>query len=311
MFGRWWGVDCAVGRRHIGIRSFGSGTKRICLELRSGAQRIRLERRLGLGRRGRTGDDQLVAHHDRRTRQDRFPGDRRRLHGGASERQIKITVLENEAFKTKLSATTPDAIPDLFQSWGGGTMAAQADAGLLKDITADIASWKDTINPGALGIYSYNGKQYGVPWDMGMIGFWYNKKAFTDAGITAAPATWDAYLDAVKKLKASGIAPLAIAGKDKWPSMHLWTYLVLRTAGGQALSEMIKSGKWTTDACTKAGQAVVALNALDPYQPGYKSAVYNDEAASVGNGKAAMELMGQWAPSVAEGPERRQEGPRR
>ena len=55
-------------------------------------------------------------------------------------------------------------------------MAAQADAGLLKDITADISSWKDTINPGALSIYSYNGKQYGVPWDMGMIGFWYNKK---------------------------------------------------------------------------------------------------------------------------------------
>jgi raffinose/stachyose/melibiose transport system substrate-binding protein len=211
---------------------------------------------------------------------------------------IKITVLENEAFKTKLSATTADAYPDLFQSWGGGIMAAQADAGLLKDITADLASWKDTINPGALSIYSYNGKQYGVPWDMGMIGFWYNKKAFTDAGITAVPATWDAYLDAVKKLKASGIAPLAIAGKDKWPSMHLWTYLLLRTAGGQALSEMIKSGKWTTEACTKAGQAVIALNALDPYQPGYKSAVYNDEAASVGNGKAAMELMGQWAPSV-------------
>src|SRR3954454_1391884 len=211
---------------------------------------------------------------------------------------IKITVLENEAFKTKLSATTADAYPDLFQSWGGGIMAAQADAGLLKDITADVAPWKDTINPGALSIYSYNGKQYGVPWDMGMIGFWYNKKAFADAGITAVPATWDAYLDAVKKLKASGIAPLAIAGKDKWPSMHLWTYLLLRTAGGQALSDMIKSGKWTTDACTKAGQAVVALNALDPYQPGYKSAVYNDEAASVGNGKAAMELMGQWAPSV-------------
>ena len=81
-------------------------------------------------------------------------------------------------------------------------MAAQADAGLLKDITADIASWKDTINPGALSIYQYNGKQYGVPWDMGMIGFWYNKEAFTKAGITAPPATWDDYLAAVTKLKA-------------------------------------------------------------------------------------------------------------
>ena len=72
--------------------------------------------------------------------------------------KINITVLENEAFKTKLSATPrPDAYPDLFQSWGGGTMAAQADAGLLQDITADVAPWKDTVNAGAMSIYQYNG----------------------------------------------------------------------------------------------------------------------------------------------------------
>ena len=213
--------------------------------------------------------------------------------------KINITVLENEAFKTKLATSIQSGdVPDLFQSWGGGTMAAQADAGMLKDITSDIASWKDTINPGALSIYAYNGKQYGVPWDMGMIGFWYNKDLFAKAGITAPPATWDEYLAAVKALKAAGIEPLAIAGKDKWPSMHLWTYLVLRNGGGQALADMIQSGNWNTDACIQAGKDVLDLNALDPYQAGYKSADYNAEAASVGNGKAAMELMGQWAPSV-------------
>ena len=211
---------------------------------------------------------------------------------------IKITVLENEAFKTKLSTTAAADYPDLFQSWGGGIMADQVEAGLLKDITADIADWKDTINPGAMSIYAYNGKQYGVPWDMGMIGFWYNKALFDRAGITAPPTTWDEYLAAVQKLKGAGIDPLAIAGKDKWPSMHLWTYLVLRTGGGEALSQMIQSKNWNTDACTKAGEEVQKLNALNPYQAGYKSADYNAEAAAVGNGKAAMELMGQWAPSV-------------
>jgi raffinose/stachyose/melibiose transport system substrate-binding protein len=212
---------------------------------------------------------------------------------------INITVLENEAFKTKLATSIQSGqVPDLFQSWGGGIMAAQADAGALKDITSDISSWKDTINPGALSIYAYNGKQYGVPWDMGMIGFWYNKDAFSKAGITAPPATWDDFLSDIQKLKSSGIAPLAIAGKDEWPSMHLWTYLVLRTGGGANLAQMIQSKNWNTDACTQAGTAVQALNALAPYQAGYKSAVYNDEAAAVGNGKAAMELMGQWAPSV-------------
>ena len=87
-----------------------------------------------------------------------------------------------------------------------------------------------------MSIYQYNGKQYGIPWDMGMIGFWYNKDLFAQAGITAPPTTWDDYLAAVKKLKDAGITPLAIAGKDKWPSMHLWTYLVLRNGGGDALA---------------------------------------------------------------------------
>src|SRR6476469_11195823 len=133
---------------------------------------------------------------------------------------------------------------------------------------------------------------------MGLIGSWDKTDLFQKAGITAPPKTWDEYIAAVQKLKAAGVAPLAIAGKDKWPSMHLWTYLVLRSGGGDALSKMIQTGDWNTDACINAGKAVEALNALDPYQKGYASAVYNDEAAAVGNGKAAMELMGQWAPSV-------------
>ena len=212
---------------------------------------------------------------------------------------IKITILENEAFKTKLQTSLQSGdIPDLFQSWGGGTMAAQADAGDLKDITSDVSSWANTVNPGALSIYSYKGKQYGIPWDMGMIGVWYNKALFTKAGIAAPPATWADFLTDVSKLKTAGIVPLAIAGKDKWPSMHLWTYLVLRIGGGANLQQMVQSGNWNTDACTKAGDQVVALNALNPYQPGFKGATYDNEAAAVGNGKAAMEVMGQWAPSV-------------
>ncbi|MGZ8438197.1 MAG: ABC transporter substrate-binding protein, partial [Candidatus Limnocylindrales bacterium] len=215
--------------------------------------------------------------------------------------KINITILENEAFKTKLATSLQSGeVPDLFQSWGGGIMAAQADAGVLKDITSDIASWKDTINPGALGIYSYKGVQYGVPWDMGMIGVWYNKALFTKAGIAAPPTTWDEFLADVGKLKDNKITPLAIAGKDKWPSMHLWTYLTLRIGGGDNLAQMVQTGNWNTDACTAAGDQVLKLNALEPYQAGFKAADYNAEAAAVGNGKAAMEVMGQWAPSVQQ-----------
>jgi raffinose/stachyose/melibiose transport system substrate-binding protein len=215
---------------------------------------------------------------------------------------INITVLENEAFKTKLTTTMQSGTaPDLFQSWGGGTMAAQAEAGMLQDITAAVAPWKDEINAGAMSIYQYNGKQYGIPWDLGMIGFWYNKALFTKAGIDATPTTWDEFLTDVDKLKAAKIVPYALAGKDKWPGMHLWTYLVLRNGGGDELQKMIQSGDWNTDACKAGGSAVVDLVNKNPFQPGFLGAVYDKgEAAAMGNGEAAMELMGQWAPAVEQ-----------
>lgn len=213
---------------------------------------------------------------------------------------IKITVLENEAFKSKLQTDLQSGkVPDLFQSWGGGTMAAQADAGLLKDITADVASWKSELNAGALSVYQYKGKQYGIPWDMGMIGVFYNKALFTQAGISAPPTTWDEFLTDVDKLKTANIVPYALAGKDKWPGMHLWTYLALRSGGGAALADMIQSKDWNKPACIAGGTEVLKLVAKNPFQPGFLSAAYDKgEAATMGNGQAAMELMGQWAPSV-------------
>jgi raffinose/stachyose/melibiose transport system substrate-binding protein len=213
---------------------------------------------------------------------------------------IKITVLENEAFKSKLQTEMQSGkVPDLFQSWGGGTMAAQAEAGLLKDITGDIASWKSELNAGALSVYQYKGKQYGIPWDMGMIGFFYNKALFTQAGISAPPTTWDELLTDVDKLKTASIVPYSLAGKDKWPGMHLWTYLALRSGGGAALADMIQTKDWNKPACIAGGTEVLKLVAKSPFQPGFLSATYDKgEAATMGNGQAAMELMGQWAPSV-------------
>jgi len=215
---------------------------------------------------------------------------------------IKLTVLENEAFKAKLATDLAGGnVPDLFQSWGGGGMAEQVDAGLLKDITADVASWKDTINPGALGLYAQDGKQYGVPFDLGMVGFWYNKDQFTQAGITAPPTTWDDLLADVGKLKAAGITPIALGGKDKWPGMFWWAYLALRAGGKDAMQNAISTGDWSGPSFVTAGTELKKLIDLDPFQKGFLAAPWDGaggQAATMATGKAAMQLMGQWAPGT-------------
>ncbi|HSB02426.1 MAG TPA: extracellular solute-binding protein [Anaerolineales bacterium] len=217
---------------------------------------------------------------------------------------IEISVLENEAFKTKLTTVMQSGEPpDIFQSWGGGVMNEYANAGLLKDITADLdadgGAWRNTFAPGALGVYAYKGKNYGVPWDMGMIGFWYNKDLFKQAGIDAPPTTWTELLDDVKKLKEAGITPIALGEGDKWPGMHMWAYLVTRL-GGKANFEgaLLRTGSFTDAPFVEAGKKLQELIALEPFQDGFLGATYGDEATAMGNGKAAMELMGQWAPAV-------------
>ncbi len=216
---------------------------------------------------------------------------------------IEITVLENEAFKTKLTTVMQSGEPpDIFQSWGGGALNQQVEAGLLKDITADLdadSAWKDSFAPGALGVYSYQGKNYGVPWDMGMVGFWYNKALFEQAGIATPPATWTEFLDDVQKLKAAGITPISIGEGDKWPGMHFWNYLATRICG-QAKFEaaMARTGSFTDPCFVEAGKKLQELIALEPFQEGFLGATHDEMQATFGNGKAAMELSGQWAPSV-------------
>jgi len=215
---------------------------------------------------------------------------------------IEITWMENEAFKAKMTTVMQSGSPpDLFQSWGGGVMNEYAKAGLLKDITADLDKdgWRDTFSPGALGVYSFQGKNYGVPRDMGMVGFWYNKDLFAEAGIQEPPKTWTELLDDVKKLKAAGITPIAVGGKDKWPGAFWWEYLAVRIGGKAAFDAAYsRTGAFTDAPFVEAGKKLQELVALEPFQDGFLGATWGDEATLMGNGKAAMDLMGQWAPGA-------------
>ncbi|HTF08827.1 MAG TPA: extracellular solute-binding protein [Asanoa sp.] len=216
--------------------------------------------------------------------------------------KIAIQPLENEAFKTKLTtATQAGSPPDLFQSWGGGVLRQQVDAGLVKDITDDVQPWVGTLLPAAMQPYTIDGRIYGVPFDIGMVGFWYNKDLFEKAGVTAAPTTWAQLLEAVGKIKGAGTVPIALAGKEKWPGHYYWAYLAMRIGGLEALQRAAGDKNFDTPDFIAAGERLKELVDLQPFQKGFLGAEYGSpdgQAATMGNGGAAMELMGQWAPAV-------------
>src|SRR5580704_12524462 len=213
--------------------------------------------------------------------------------------KVEFKYLENEAFKAKLPTMlqADESRPDLFYSWGGGVMQAQDKAGFLKDITADVGPVEATMAPTAVDAFKVDGKVVGVPFEVGEVAFYYNKKLFEKAGVKAEEIkSWDDFLGAVKKLKAAGITPIVVGAGEKWPMHFYYSYLVMRIGGETALADAKagKDGGFKNATFVEAGKRLRELAALEPFQPGYISTKHTESAGMFGDGKAAMDLMGQW-----------------
>jgi len=75
-------------------------------------------------------------------------------------------------------------------SIGGGEMADQVKANPLMDIS-DVAKDEIASVVGSVAGWQVNGKTYGLPWSLGVVGFWCNKAFFTQAGIAPTLVTID------------------------------------------------------------------------------------------------------------------------
>ena len=190
----------------------------------------------------------------------------------------------------------------MFQSWGGGTLKEQVDAGLVQDISEDISPWIGDLNEAAVGIYQIDGKQYGIPFNLGMVGFWYNKALFEKAGIDAPPATWDEFLDGRRRAEGrrhhaarrrrEGQVARACSGGPTWRCA---------IAGKDAMAQAGEDGSFDSEGFVKAGEELKRLIDMEPFQEGLLAAPWDGaggEAATIANGSAAMHLMGQWAPAT-------------
>jgi len=215
---------------------------------------------------------------------------------------IDVVPTQNEQFPTKIPiALQSDDPPDLFQQWGGGQLNEQVKAGKVMDITAATKSWIGSLGGSAAG-WQVSGKQYGVPYNLGIVGFWYNKALFKKAGISAPPTTLAQFIADTKKLKAKGITPVAVGSKDKWPDAFWWDYLAVRYCSKGTMQKTGLTLSFADPCFTKAGVALKQIVDAKPFQNGYLGTPAQQGATSsaglIGNGKAAMELQGHWDPGV-------------
>ena len=71
---------------------------------------------------------------------------------------------------------------------------------------------QDDIGGGAMSLFQVDDAQYGLPYNFGLVGLWYNKDLFAQAGIEAPAATWEEFLTDVQTLKDAGITPISLGG---------------------------------------------------------------------------------------------------
>lgn len=219
--------------------------------------------------------------------------------------RFEVVPMQNEEFLTEIPiALQSDDPPDLFQQWGGGQMREQVEAGKLMDITDDVASWIDELGQAAAG-WQTDGQQYGLPYTMGVVGFWYNKDLFEQAGIDEPPATWDELFDVIDALKAADITPIALGGQDRWPDAFYWDYLALRLCSQEVMEQSAIDFTFDDPCWVEAGEELQRLIDAEPFQEGFLATPAQQGAGSsaglIGNGRAAMELQGHWNIDVMNG----------
>ena len=177
-------------------------------------------------------------------------------------------------------------------------------AGIVTDITDKIpADFKSGVFDSAWTAATYQGKIYGVPWINDTKFFFYNKKMLADAGITAAPKTWDDVLAAARAVKAKGTVqyPLVWSWKQAEAVICDWTELAGAMGGANFIDA---SGNATFN--TGGGLAALTFmkRSLDEglSNPASLGLLEDDVNKTMAAGQAAMALNWTYGYSVMNDP---------
>lgn len=219
---------------------------------------------------------------------------------------VEVTAYQNEELQRTLipnQLRTGSGL-DLYQQWGAGELAAQVEAGFVKDISEDVAERAEAMG-GVVAPWQVDGATYGLPFNFGISGFWYNTELFEQAGIEGTPETLDELYDAIDALKAAGITPIAVGAGDGWPAAHYWYHFALKSCAPEVLQDAQSSYDFSDPCFLEAGELLNEFVESEPFNDGFLATSAQQGAGSsagqLATGAAAMELMGHWNPGVMGG----------
>ncbi len=173
------------------------------------------------------------------------------------EKHPEVTIVDDSqgdesAFNNILSTDIASGtMANIFRIQGVANLSEYIDSGLILDVQPYLdedPEWGGGFTEGALSYYQVPGKEgtYAIPMESGLIGVYYNKDLFEKAGVKEFPETWTQFIDAIKKLKDSGVIPIAMGTQTTYMAGHLHDQIFYKWLGTDAAKKLgSRDMKWT------------------------------------------------------------------
>lgn len=187
--------------------------------------------------------------------------------------------------------------PTVMQFNTGKQFEELVSSGLLTELdsTAQANKWTEFLPKPIIKAITINGHVHAVPINIHAENWlWYNKSVLKQAGVEA-PKTFGDILAIAPKLQAAGFIPLA-HGAQNWQDHILFDAIVVAEAGKDVFRNLYGDydPKATqTPGFRKAAEIFSQLRLLA--DKGSAGRNWNDTTNLVITGKAAMQVMGDWA----------------
>ena len=211
--------------------------------------------------------------------------------------KIEHVTTENEAYKTKIKAamSSGEDLPDLFFTWGMGFLGEFVNAGRVYCVDNEYEAYKDELPEAMTVNVRYDNKMYGVPYTMSLVTLYANMDLLAQVGYEDIPATYEDMMACCEALKAAGIIPFGVSGKELWCLSEYVEPLVIKSVGGQALRDMYNGeASWNNDGVVKAIEAFQGMVENEYFDPS-AAALGNDEVKNnFIAGKYAFYQNGSW-----------------
>ena len=210
--------------------------------------------------------------------------------------ELQWEATENQAYKTKIKAAAQaDEMPDIFFTWSCAFLQDFVAAGKVYCLDEAYKDFSSELQSNMLGNVTFDGKIYGVPLTMNIVGLFANMDLLAQVGYEEVPGTYEEFIACCDKLKEAGIIPFGCSGKETWCVTEYLESVIEKSCGAQALNDIFL-GKATWDNKDVA-------DAVDTFQGlvnnGYFDpdgiALTNDEVkANFIAGKYAFYMNGTW-----------------